>query len=159
MRNSLFLTHCARLFEKPMSTFAFDQATYLGVLSRSPADEVKQLAEVIIPQLGSIEVLRNRTGLAMAPMQEGARGASFYLGEVLLAEAFVRVGAVEGYGACLGRDLEQALAIALIDAAVQSGIAQGELAAFVGSQAEALAALDRQLLTQAEATRVEIETF
>jgi alpha-D-ribose 1-methylphosphonate 5-triphosphate synthase subunit PhnG len=141
------------------STFTFDQPSYLSVLSRSPADAVKRLAEALIPQLGPIEVVRNRTGLAMLPMHEGARGATFYLGEVVLAEALVRVGAVEGYAACLGRDLEQALAIALIDAAVAAGVAHAEIAAFVGHHAEVLAAADRQLWAQVEATRVEMETF
>lgn len=142
-----------------MNRDLLDQTTYLGILSRSPAPLVKQFAEKLIPVLGPIEVLRNRTGLAMLPMADTAQGASFYLGEVLLAEASVRAGSVEGYAACLGRDLEQALAIALIDAAVTAGVARDQIAAFVEDQAATLDEADRGLLLQVEATRVEMETF
>src|SRR5579859_4173059 len=102
---------------------AADQSHYLSVLSRAAAPAVKQFADMLIPQLGAIEVVRNRTGLVMTPMVDTAEGSSFYLGEVLVAEALVRIGPIEGYGACLGRDLEQAVAIALIDAALVAGIA------------------------------------
>jgi alpha-D-ribose 1-methylphosphonate 5-triphosphate synthase subunit PhnG len=142
-----------------MSHHYLEQSTYLSVLSRSPAAMVKLFADVLIPTLGSIEVLRNRTGLVMVPMQDSGQGAAFYLGEALVAEAHVRVGEVEGYAACLGRDLEQALAIALIDAAVVAGIAQEQIAAFVQAQAAALDGADRQLVQQVETTRVEMETF
>lgn len=136
-----------------------DQATYLNVLSRSPADAVKQFAEDLIPQLGSINVVRNRTGLVMLPATDTVTGAAFYLGEVLVAEAHVRVGTADGYAACLGRDLQQALAIALIDAACTAGLAQETIMPFVAAQADALADADQQLLRRVEATRVEMETF
>jgi alpha-D-ribose 1-methylphosphonate 5-triphosphate synthase subunit PhnG len=136
-----------------------EQSTYLSVLSRSPAADVKQFADELIPALGSIEVLRNRIGLVMVPMRDSGQGTTFYLGEVLIAEAHVRIGAAEGYAACLGRDLEQALAIALIDGAVQAGVALEPIAAFIQTQADAVAEADRRLIEQVETTRVEMETF
>jgi alpha-D-ribose 1-methylphosphonate 5-triphosphate synthase subunit PhnG len=138
---------------------ALDQSTYLAVLARSPAGAVKQFAEELMPELGAIDVLANRTGLVMVPMEETAQGAAFYLGEVLVAEAHVRAAGAEGYAACLGRDLEQALAIALIDAAVAGGVARARIAAFVSDQAAALDAAEQELLRQVAATRVEMETF
>jgi alpha-D-ribose 1-methylphosphonate 5-triphosphate synthase subunit PhnG len=136
-----------------------DQSEYLSILSRSPAAEVKQFADAIIPSLGPIQVLYNRTGLAMAPMRDSAQGTAFYLGEALIAEAHVRLGKAEGYGACLGRDLEQALAIALLDAAIVAGMARERIRAFIQQQAAAQAEADGRLLQQVEATRVELETF
>jgi alpha-D-ribose 1-methylphosphonate 5-triphosphate synthase subunit PhnG len=136
-----------------------EQSTYLSVLSRSPAADVKQFVDELIPALEPIEVLRNRTGLVMVPMQDTGQGATFYLGEALIAEAHVRVGAADGYAACLGSDLEQALAIALIDAAVQAGVAIEAITMFIQSQADALAAAERRLIEQVETTRVEMETF
>jgi alpha-D-ribose 1-methylphosphonate 5-triphosphate synthase subunit PhnG len=138
---------------------ALSQPYYLSILSRAPADEVKRFADELIPNLGPIEVLRNRTGLVMLSMTDSAQGARFYLGELLVAEAHVRLAMAEGYAACQGRDLEQALAIALIDAAVTANIAHAPIAAFVGSHADALDAADRELLAQVERTRVEMETF
>src|SRR5262245_56616510 len=142
-----------------MLNYYLEQSTYLGVLSRSPAVAVKQFADGLIPALEPIEVLRSRTGLVMVPMQDTGQGATFYLGEALIAEAHVRLGDVEGYAACLGRDLEQALAIALIDAAVTAGVALEPIAAFIQVQADALAEADRRLIAQVETTRVEMETF
>ena len=139
-----------------------DQSLCLSVLSRAPASEVKQFADGLIPELGKIEVLHNRTGLAMLPMRDPVQGATFYLGEVLLAEAHVRLTDhdIAGYAACLGPDVEHALAMALIDAANAAGLAlQEEIADFVAAQAARLEAADQHLLRQVEATRVEMETF
>jgi len=136
-----------------------DQATCLSVLSQAPPDEVKKFADELIPQLGHIEVHHNRTGLVMLPMNDPVQGATFYLGEVLVAEAHVSVGEAEGYAACLGRDVEHALAIALIDAANAADLAQETITPFVTEQALRLEEAQRHLLRQVEATRVEMETF
>jgi alpha-D-ribose 1-methylphosphonate 5-triphosphate synthase subunit PhnG len=136
-----------------------DQSRYLSILSRAPADEIKRFADRLIPTLGPIEVIQNRTGLVMASMADTAQGATFYLGEVLVAEAHVRIGAAEGYGACLGRDLEQALAIALIDAAIGADLARERIDPFIRAQAAALDDAEQRLLDAVETTRVEMETF
>lgn len=136
-----------------------NQSDYLSVLARAPAGDVKSFAEMLIPELDAIEVLRNRTGLVMLPMRDTAQGALFYVGEALVAEAHVRIAGGEGYAACLGRDLEQALAIALIDAAMTAGIAHERIVAFVSQQQVALAAADAALLAQVAQTKVEMETF
>jgi alpha-D-ribose 1-methylphosphonate 5-triphosphate synthase subunit PhnG len=138
-----------------------EQSRCLSVLSQAPASEVKQFADNLIPKLGQIKVLQNRTGLAMLPMQDPVQGTTFYLGEVLLAEAHVSLvdHCVEGYAACLGRDVEHALAIALVDAANAAELAQEAIADFVTAQAVRLEEVDEKLLRQVEATRVEMETF
>jgi alpha-D-ribose 1-methylphosphonate 5-triphosphate synthase subunit PhnG len=136
-----------------------NQADLLSTLARADTSAVKLFAEDLIPLLEPISVLENRTGLAMLPMEETAHGEAFYLGEVLLAEARVRAGGAEGYAACLGRDLELALAIALVDAAYTGGHERDRIAAFVATQAAALAAADEALAAQVERTRVELETF
>jgi alpha-D-ribose 1-methylphosphonate 5-triphosphate synthase subunit PhnG len=136
-----------------------EQAIRLGVLTHAPADATKAFAETLLEQIGDIEVLRNRTGLIMLPMTEPAQGTSFYLGETLVAEAHVRLGHVEGYSLCLGRDLEQALAVAIIDAAAAADIARNDIETFVAEQAMQQAVDDDLLLREVEATRVEMETF
>lgn len=142
-----------------MTVSPSNQSERLSVLSQAPAQLVKQFAEDLLPALGTIEVLQNRTGLVMLPAADTVAGTNFYLGEVLLAEAQVRLNGVEGYGACLGRDLEQALAIAILDAAAGAGHECNAIAAFVEQQQSALTAADDRLLRQVEATRVEMETF
>lgn len=137
------------------------QSAWLTVLNRAPAEEVKAFTEGLLPELEpfGLEVLENRTGLVMLPGQDTAQGAYFHLGEVLVSEARVRLGEVEGYTVCLGRDLEQALAVAILDAAMQGGLHAERIATFVAQQRAEQEAADLRLLRQVEATRVEMETF
>jgi alpha-D-ribose 1-methylphosphonate 5-triphosphate synthase subunit PhnG len=125
-----------------------------------PAEAIKLFADEMIPHLGSITVLQNRTGLVMLPYTDSAQGTRFHLGEVLVAEAHVRLDSgIEGYAACVGRDLLQALAIALLDAALRAEIQIPAIEAFLIEQQIAQKEADEQLLRQVEATRVEMETF
>lgn len=136
-----------------------DEQALLSTLAQADAEAVKALAEELLPELEPVEVVQNRTGLAMLPLRESAQGASFYLGEVLLAEARVRTAGTEGYAACLGRDLEQALALALIDAAHRAGVAGPQIVAFAQAQAAAIEAAEAELERAVGATRVDLETF
>ncbi len=146
------------------STTLSQQSTYLSVLTLSPAAEVKNFIESLLPVFPATQVLGSRTGLAMLPCYDSVKGVEFHLGEVLLAEAHVQVGTQQGYAACLGRDLEQAIALAIVDAALQSNepdsVAQHPtILDFVASQAQRQQASDDELLHKIEATRVELETF
>ena len=139
---------------------SFSQSQYLTILTHAPANAVKLTAEALIDSLGEITVLVNRTGLVMLPYTDTVKGSRFHLGEVLVSESRVRIGVgVEGYAACLGRDLEQSLAIALIDAALQAGIVTESPMAFVAQQAAEQRTADEELLRKVETTRVELETF
>jgi len=138
----------------------YSQSDVLNILTHAPAGDVKQLAESILPALGEITVLVNRTGLIMLPYTDTATGTLFHLGEVLVSESRVRIGAEsEGYAVCLGRDLEQSMAVALLDAAWQANIAHIQLLPFLDKQAEIQQSADDELLRQVEATRIELETF
>lgn len=138
----------------------FSQSEYLTILTHSPAEPLKAFAETILAHLGHITVLVSRTGLVMLPFIDSAQGTTFHLGEVLTAEAHICLETgVEGYGMVSGRDLEQAMAVAVLDAAVTAGIQRDEIFAFVAQQAAVQAAADAELLRQVEATRVEMETF
>lgn len=135
------------------------QSEYLSILTNVPAERIKPFVDELLPQLGEIDVLKNRTGLIMIPYTDSVAGTPFHLGEVLVAEAHVRVGEREGYAAVLGRDLEQALAVAILDAAVQSALLLDKIEPFIAAEAARQAAADEALLRQVEATRVEMETF
>jgi alpha-D-ribose 1-methylphosphonate 5-triphosphate synthase subunit PhnG len=133
----------------------------LSVLSQAPADKVKALAESLLASFGAIEVIENRTGLVMLPYTDSVKGITFYLAEVLIAEARVRLKDhnIEGYAACLGRDTQQALAVALLEAAQRAGLCHPEIDAFIATQGAELAQADEQLLRQVETTRINLETF
>ncbi len=137
-----------------------DHSTLLSALTQTPADALKSFADQVLLDIRRIEVLENRVGLTMWPMRDPVKGTDFFLGEVLMAEAHVRIGGeVDGYGACLGRDLEQALGIAVLDAAWRTGIAVARIEAFATEQAQIQADADERLLKQVEATRITLETF
>ncbi len=139
---------------------AFTQTQYLTILTHAPAEAVKLFADEIIAHLGTVMVLQNRTGLVMLPYTDTAKGTRFHLGEVLVAEAHVRLeNGVEGYAVCVGRDLLQALAVALLDAAIQADIQRDSINAFIDAQQMAQLQADDELLRQVEATRIEMETF
>ncbi len=138
-----------------------DRTACLSILSQAPAVHVKEFVEGLLPCLEPVEVLENRTGLVMLPMIDPVQGTPFYLGEVLVSEAHTRIagGQAEGYAACLGRDLQQALALALIDAANAAGLQAEAITAFLAQMTSVVEEADRLLLSQVEATRVEMETF
>lgn len=119
------------------------------------------MIEHLLPMLGDVTVIRNRTGIMMLPAIDPVQGTRFHVGEVLVAEAHIRLDApqVDGYAVCVGRDLQQALAIAIADACMRAGVFVDEIRHFASEESERLLALDRDLLSRVAATRVEMETF
>lgn len=141
-------------------TLHFSQEEYLTALTHSPADDVKQLAENVLESIGEINVLKNQTGLAMVPYVDSANGTVFNLGEVLIAEAHVRLAdGTEGYGMVMGRDNTFALAIAILDASMQQRHMVDAINTFLVEQEALQKQADSDLLHKVEATRVEMETF
>lgn len=141
-----------------------DQSDYLSTLTSIPPERLKPFVDSLLPHLGQIDVIANRTGLVMVPSTDTVQGTHFHLGEVLVSEAHVRLVAVngvalEGYGACLGRDLEQSLAIAILDAAIQCDVKKAAITNFVQAEATLQREADDKYLRQVESTRVEMETF
>ena len=143
----------------PTEQALFDHAAGLEVLARCDADRLKAFAETLIPRLGDIDVVENRTGLVMLPMRDTAQGTHFHLGEVLMSEARIRARAEDGYGMRRGRDLEAAMAMAIVDLAMAAGADQGGCATFLETEARALRDADWDRLRRVEATRVDMETF
>ena len=148
------------------------QSRALSTLSGVPAQTLKQFTDELLGDLEMlnvrIEVLENRTGLVMLPARDNAHGTSFFLGEVLVSEARVRVDGVEGYGACLGRDLEQSLALGILDtflrvlddeASPAERAIEERIHAFIAAQSDAQLERDAALMRKVESTRVEMETF
>jgi len=133
----------------------------LETLSRAEPSRLKAEAEAVLPLLGNLDVLQSRTGLVMLPMRDTVQETDFHLGDVLVAEAHVRLSdyGIEGYGLVVGRDLERAMAMAVLDAAWAAGIATGRIETFLTREARAIAADETAVLRRVEATRVEMETF
>lgn len=136
-----------------------DHGRLLDVLARADVARLMALAETLLPLLGAVEVVQSRTGLVMLPMRDTVQGTDFHLGEVLVAEAHLRAMGGEGYGMIVGRDLEHAMAMAVVDAAIACLGQTPAISAFLQSEAAAQAAADTECLRAIEATRVDMETF
>ena len=134
------------------------QSEYLTILSRADAERLKAMADEVLAALGGIKVVENRTGLIMTPCRDTAGGEAFHLGEVLASEAKIEVDGVTGYGVCLGRDNEQSLAIAVLDAAAQLGRCTEAIGSFVEAENAAREEADAALRRRVEKTRAEMET-
>lgn len=131
----------------------------LRILARANAGRLKAFAEPLIAAFADIQVVENRTGLVMLPMHDTAQGINFHLGEVLVSEARITASGQDGYGMRRGRDLEAAMAMALVDLAIACGKAHPKCADFLTAEAAAQAQADHDTLCRVEATRVDMETF
>lgn len=141
-------------------TLPYTQSEYLSILTQASADAVCQQAELALVHLGHIQVLNNRSGLVMLPYSDSAGGVTFHLGEVLVSEAHIQLeNGIQGYGLVIGRDLVQAMAVAVLDAALQSSIALDQIVPYLQAWHADQKAAEAALLAQVEATRVEMETF
>ncbi|NTF44232.1 phosphonate C-P lyase system protein PhnG [Rhizobium rhizogenes] len=140
---------------------SYPHAQALEILAAGRPAAIKAVAEQVLDTLGEVAVLVNRTGLAMLPLTDTVRGTAFHLGEVLVSEAHIRVPerSVEGYGAVIGRDLEHAMAMAIIDAAIAAGHCADIILELLDAERRHREAEDRLLLQKVEATRVQMETF
>ncbi len=132
----------------------------LGVLARMPKEPVKAFAEKLLNQHDDIKVLKNRTGLVMLPMRDTVKSTDFHLGEVLVAEAHIQNNqGLQGYGMVIGRDLEQAMAMAGIDLSFAAKKTAEEICNFVEEGEKSILKMDEDALRNVEATRVQMETF
>ncbi len=136
-----------------------DHAQLLSTLARAEPDRLKAFAEEILNEVGAVEVLQSRSGLVMLPMRETRDGIAFHMGEVLMSEAHIQQGDVQGYGMRRGRDLEAAMAMALVDLALALDVEAAKCRAFCADEAQRHAEADADTLRMVEATRVDMETF
>lgn len=132
----------------------------LNILAQARPDRLKQLAEALLDDMDEITVITNRTGLVMLPMRDTVENVDFHLGEVLVSEAHIAgAGGHVGYGMVTGRDLERAMAMAVIDLRLAEQGGDPTISRFLAEEGEFLAAEDDRRMRQVEATRVEMETF
>jgi alpha-D-ribose 1-methylphosphonate 5-triphosphate synthase subunit PhnG len=142
------------------STGGPNHAAALDILARARPERLKQFAESLLDAMADVSVLANRTGLVMVPMRDTVENVDFHLGEVLVSEAHIadRAGRI-GYGMVTGRDLERAMAMAVIDLHMAARGEDPATARFLTEEQAHLAAADALRMRQVEATRVEMETF
>ena len=131
----------------------------LDVLAAAPARALAERWAAFGDQPAHQCIRGPETGLVMVRGRAGGGGAPFNLGEATVSRASVRIVTGEvGHGYCLGRDLDKAEAIAVIDALRQREA--GRIDAEIIAPLEALGAeRDDVRAEETAATRVDFFTM
>jgi alpha-D-ribose 1-methylphosphonate 5-triphosphate synthase subunit PhnG len=100
-----------------------DRSMRCETLAQVAPTDAQRLARLVMDgSLGDVLVVTPPTvGMLMARAIDGARGETFNLGEVLVAEARVSIGGHEGWGMVMGNNGAHALAVAVVDAGLEAG--------------------------------------
>ncbi len=108
----------------------------------------------------TVQLIRGpETGLIMLRGRTGGGGAPFNLGEATVSRASVRIDSGEiGHGYCLGRDIEKARLIAILDALFQREPDNIEFA-ILRPLRDIAYATDRQRREETAATKVDFFTM
>lgn len=85
-------------------------------------EELLQMADEIKGKYPVEWISRPQEGLTMIKVRETAKQTLFYLGEVLITEARVRIGGVIGLGVVTGSRPGLCEALAVVDAACRAGL-------------------------------------
>lgn len=133
---------------------------WLGLLAKSPADDVTRLWAAL-PVKSDHTVLRApEIGGVMVRGRAGAVGAAFNLGEMTVTRASVKLAdGTVGHGYVQGRSKEHALCAALADALLQTGAAEAVEAGLLTPLHTAMAARKEVRAAKAAATKVDFFTM
>jgi alpha-D-ribose 1-methylphosphonate 5-triphosphate synthase subunit PhnG len=109
------------------------------ILAEGRLDAWQQLA-ALISTGNEVETLKApETCLAMMQAVDSVEETPFYLGEVLMCEAAVRIEGAVGYGFALDDDPERAWCLAVIDAALAAGLPEEqEIRAAIAAEGQRL---------------------
>ncbi len=131
----------------------------LDVLASAPSKALAERWEAFGDKPAHQRIRGPETGLVMVRGRAGGGGAPFNLGEATVSRASVRIVTGEvGHGYCLGRDLDKAEAIAVIDALRQRD--SGRIDAEIIAPLEGLiSASDDKRAEETAATRVDFFTM
>jgi alpha-D-ribose 1-methylphosphonate 5-triphosphate synthase subunit PhnG len=133
------------------------------VLANSPEEQVCNLATLALQAFPSsqIKLLSGpRQGLVMLRVRESVADSQFNSGEILVTEVKLELEGQFGFGMIIGDSHRQALAVAIVDAAIRRG---GPLALQLEQE---IAKLEQQLTQKRQqfynlvaTSKVEFETF
>ncbi len=131
----------------------------LDVLAAAPSKALAERWEAFGDKPGHQRIRGPETGLVMVRGRAGGGGAPFNLGEATVSRASVRIVTGEvGHGYCLGRDLDKAEAIAVIDALRQRDAAKVD-AEIIAPLEQLIEGADAVLADETAATRVDFFTM
>ncbi|MDP2210549.1 MAG: phosphonate C-P lyase system protein PhnG [Candidatus Aquicultor sp.] len=137
-----------------------NSATLSRVLAEGDGDFLQEVAEKVL-DIAEVKVIKQpATGLVMMRARDSVEGIIFNVGEVLVTECEVELDGARGWGYMLGDEPAKALAVAVIDAAINAGHRfKDEMLRLLGEQREELERKRRVEFAMMDRTRVKFETM
>ncbi len=103
-----------------------EKKRFFRILGKASRQQVSALAAPYKEKQRITVIKEPAKSLAMIRMREPVKESLFYLGEVIVCEASVLLGQTKGTAVTMGDDFEKVMDMAVLDAAVNAGIFQGE---------------------------------
>ncbi|MDR2132097.1 MAG: phosphonate C-P lyase system protein PhnG [Clostridiales Family XIII bacterium] len=103
-----------------------DKKRLTKILARADRREVAAMSAEILKTCRPVILKEPGKTLAMIKMREPVKQSLFYIGEVIVCEASVEIDGARGIAVLMGDDAEKTLDMAIIDAAVNKGLFEGE---------------------------------
>ena len=103
-----------------------EKKRFFRILGKASRQQVSALAAPYKEKQRITVIKEPAKSLAMIRMREPVKESLFYLGEVIVCEASVLLGQTKGTAVTMGDDFENVMDMAVLDAAVNAGIFQGE---------------------------------
>jgi alpha-D-ribose 1-methylphosphonate 5-triphosphate synthase subunit PhnG len=134
--------------------------TCFAALAVADRDRLAVLAEQILELADSVDLVAGpRPATMLVELTESVRAQPFYLGEVVVTEATVRINGCRGDSTILGLDEERALAAAVCDAAAEAGVLAAEVARLVQETEAGQAAARSRTAAALADTRISVEVM
>lgn len=102
--------------------FANDKRRLFRILTRADEADVRAMAERLLSNHEAVVVKPPEKTLAMVRLRETVQAKLFYLGEVIVWEAAVTLDGTPGIAVTMDGTADKAIAMAVIDAAVNRGV-------------------------------------
>lgn len=135
-----------------------DRKSWLSLLATANADQLNRLFDAS-KYTNQIKVLRHpEIGTVMARGRMGGTGDSFNFGEITVTRCSIELNDVQGHGYVQGRDKDQSLATAILDALLQTDAASELLEKVIKPIQEAKITREHSIKEKSEATRVDFFT-
>ena len=99
-----------------------DKRRFSRVLVRADRNEVASLSANIRKEYRPVVIKDPGKTLTMIKLRDPVKQGVFYIGEVIVCEAVVEIDGAQGISVLMGDDIDKALDIAIIDAAVNKGV-------------------------------------
>ena len=118
--------------------FEGDKRRLFRILTRADEETVRAMADRLQNAHAVVAVKPPEKTLAMVQLREPVQAKRFYLGEVIVWEAAVTLDGTAGMAATMDGSADKALAMAVIDAAVNRGVFADEAQLLALEAAQAL---------------------